>query len=473
MEEALDDLLTTFSRAEKLQERVRAAEAMLTAKLVNKGRVEPRFEDGLGFLLTAAAETPVEKLKAIATAYRLGASSKPVRAMVERIAPATLVYPLPPLDLLTDGQDRYYASLSVFDSEAEWVLPYAARGVAREETAETARVVLAKRLLKSVSIADGLSRISAELEQVVFETEKPAESAAKRLARVIGAIRPAIVAEPLPPGVELGDALRAFFRSPFLRVGSPPHGSITNALAKACCELVYDILRTQITVVADPDIYRSLLPVREWIGVPLWPRFVKNNRAPQYVLGALEGAIVLLAKQHLADQRLLDVLLLFVASKDEAVLRTVNLANSNVGLASDIRDWLTTFGKVRKTPVLGSMSEAREAGSDPAIAALLVMASMTACDSKDERSQAALTQRLISGIRSLGAARGLALKSEVGDIVEYLPAAHELVGGHALGVRRVRILAPLVERIGMDGTRTVIHKALVEAEGTHDEQPDR
>ena len=473
MEELLDDLLTKFSRAERLQGRISAAESMLTAKLVNKGRGDPRFEEGVGLLLTAKAESPAERMKAVATAYRLGASSKPVRAMVEKIAPATLELPLPPLELLTDGQDRYYASLSVFDTDAEWVLSYAARGVAREETAETARVVLARRLLRSVPIADGLSRISAELERVVFETEKPAESAAKRLVRVISSIRPAVVAEPLPPGSELGDTLRAFFRSPFSTIGRPSHGSATNALARACCELVYDILRTQITVVADPEIYRSLSPVREWIGIALWPRFVKNNKAPQNVLGALESAIVLLAKQQIADLRLLDVLLLFVASRDEAVSRTARLASSNPGLAADIRDWLATFGKVRKTPILGSMSEAREAGSDPAIAALLVSASMLDDGCDEERSRAAHTQRLISGIRSLASARGLALKSQVGNVVEYLPAAHELAGGHTLGVRQVRILAPLVERIGKDGTRTVIHKALVEAEGAHSEQSDK
>ncbi|GGY18865.1 hypothetical protein GCM10008098_08730 [Rhodanobacter panaciterrae] len=460
----LIELLAAFSQSNRIPDLVWAAEAMLAAKVVNKVRQDHMFEVGLRNLLVSTPEQPYEKLKAIATAYRLGATSKPVMTIVRRYASDALTHQLPALELLTDGQDRYYASLSLLDARGSWVLDYVARGVAREETAETARVVLARRLMQSLPVAEGLARISAELESVTFETEKPGESAAKRLIRVISAIRPAIVSELVSPGEDLGRALRTFFRSPFSRVGAPPHGNVANGLARECCALVYDVLRTQITVVADPDVYRSLSPARDWVGISLWPRFVKNNKAPESVLGALESALVLLAKQQVTDQRLLDVLLLFVSSRDEAAARTSRLAESNSGLVPEVRDWLARFGRMRTTAVLTSMIDAKDAGSDPAIASLLITADLLERSKEESTRRAALTVRLREEISSLAHSRGLVLSLEAGDVVEYSPAAHELVGGHAMGVGQVRVLKPLVERIGTNGIRTVVHKALVEAQ---------
>lgn len=470
----LDDLLESFSLARDIEDISQASDALLSAKLINKARLDPRFERGLANCFSALnSDRPdTERLKALAIAYRLGASSKPVMVSVREHARPFLSQELPPLDLLTDGQDRYYASLSLLDAKGEWVPGFAARGIAREETAETARTTLAKRLLSTLSVADSLFLVSTEMARLTFETEKPSESAARRLRRVLAAIRPAIVAESIPPGNDLGSSLRALFISPFLKAGSPIHGPVTNGLAQECCALVFDILRTQLTVIAEPTIYRSLSPARDWIGPKMWPRFVKKNSAASSVLGTLEGAIILLAKQRITEQSLLDTLLMFVTSRDEAANHTAKLAEQNPDLEPAVRDWLARFGRVRSTSVLTSMIDAQEAASDPAIASLLVTADSlqremssdvdTLLFSKKARS---LMERLIEEINSLASSRRLTLRLAPNDVVTYAPTAHELVGGHTLGVSKARVLRPMVEKRNSDGTASVVHKALVEPFG--------
>jgi hypothetical protein len=57
------------------------------------------------------------------------------------------------------------------------------------------------------------------------------------------------------------------------------------------------------------------------------------------------------------------------------------------------------------------------------------------------------------------------VKHQIGDVIPYSPVAHELVGGHRLGIARVRVVAPLVERIAADGSSLTVLKAVVEPIG--------
>ena len=476
---SLNDLsraLDCFGTAATIGELEDGATALLKGKLVNKAREDQRFRAGLQtcFKITAP---DTDRLKAVSIAYRLGATSKPVMRMVRPLAVLALVRELPPLDLLTNGEDRYYAALSVNDVDAPWVPQFAARGITLEENAETARYTLARRLFSDRSVADAMTLLADNLATLTFKTEKPTESAAKRLRRVVAAIRHAIVEKPIPPGDDLGKALKKLFESPFANVEPALESELSEELSSECCALVHDILRTQLSVVADPEIYRSLQVARYWITPLLWPGFLRSDVRVANVRAALEDAILLLAKQGVTDQALLDALAFFFATREEAASRTKQIAENNTGLDARVREWLVRFGRARSTPVLSSMTDAREANSDPAIASLLVLAESlkNVPENTDAVTGAVPTletvrppqimNRLISEIGQLAGARGLSLRLKPGEIVEYSQHAHELVGSAQMGMRHVRVVRPLVERRGADGIVAVIQKALVEALG--------
>jgi hypothetical protein len=470
----LSVVLDRFSVAQTVIELEECASALLKGKLVNKARDDQRFRTGLATCFQIV-EPDADRLKAVAIAYRLGESSKPVMRMVKPLAAPALSRELPTLELLPNGDDRYYASLSVMDADATWVSQFAASGIAREETAETARGALAIRLFADLTLADALNLLAANLSQIKFTTEKPAESAAKRLRRVIAAVRRAIVAKAIPTGRDIGIALRKLFDSPFVNAADQVEGKVSRELASECCGLVHDILRTQLTIVADPEVYRSLLAAKNWITPALWPRFVKGDDNISNVRQALEDAILLLAKQRVTDQSLLDALVIFFSTREEAAARTAQIARENEGLDNDVREWLMRFGRARSTPVLSSMTEARDSSSDAAVASLLVLADalqsmlVNAAEIKGQNGSTLPIQisrsvtRLTSEIVRLAAARQLSIRLQPGDVVEYSQHSHELVGGRQMGIRSVRVVQPLVERRGADGVVAVIQKAIVES----------
>lgn len=458
----LERLLSSFSSEHTAEGLAKIAQGLLSSKQVNKARPDSRFEQGLRNCISVLTSdrADAERLKALAIAYRLGSTSKPVMTTVRELASQALKKQIPPLNSLADGEDRYYASLALLDAKGDWVTDFVAQSVAREETAETARTTLAKRLLADLPVSDALTLVAQHLGALSFGTEKPAESAARRLRRIIAALRPQLVSEAIPPGSNLGPALKTLFIGVFATTGRPPEGPVTEDLAQECCALVHDVLRTQLTVITDPAIYQSLYPVRDWITPGMWPRFVRKNDSAGRVLSALEASIILLAKQKVTDQVLLDTLQMFVGSREDAERRAAGLARQHPELAEDVREWLIRLGRVRTRPVLMSMVESREISTDPALASLLIHA--TSSDAENPALAGTVLSRLSVEIENIAARRSMSLKYVPGEIIEYSERSHELIGGHRLGIRRVRVIQPMVERLGTDGIAAVVRKALVE-----------
>lgn len=464
----LNGILDRFANAHSVSELNDCVRTMLKDRLVKDAREDPRFRAGVHRCFEVLAP-PADRLLAISLAYRLAESSKPVMSAVRPIASQALAAELPPLELLSDGEDRYYASLSTQDADYPWVIPYVANAIAREETAETARSNLAARLLSSENLSDSLRLLARNLATARFPTEKPEESAARRLRRVILAIRPTLVGTPISPGDDLGPALRAFFLSPFRATPRMPEGRVAQELASECFALVHDTLRTQISIVADPAIYQALLVLKEWVPSTTWGPFVTSDSHAGAVRAALEGAIVLLAKQGVTDTALLEALSIFFGNREGAVRRAAEISKENTGLEASVREWLTRFGRTRTTPVLSSMSEAKDANLDESIAHLVLLADSVRASLREVRQKYSETvdvraiDQLAAEVSHLASARQLSTRLAAGDIVEYSQHAHELAGGHRLGVRLVRVIQPAVERQGDHGLATVVRKALVEA----------
>jgi len=469
----LEWLLDQFSSANSIELLQPAADALSKGKLVNAARLDPRFALGIEKCLNVP-ESGIDVLSGISIAYRLGAASKPAMGIVRGTSSGLLLRPLPPLSLLTNGKDRYYVTLALSDAEGDWVNSYIAHSITDEDSAELARRELTNQLFSKLPLSDGLALIADAFRQIAFETEKPAESAAKRLRRIIAAIRPSITRHSLVPGDSLGLSLRALFDSPS-RFGQPVSGERPwKELATESCGLVSDILRTQLTVLADPEIYRSLQPAKAWVGPQMWPRFCKQSAAAQAVSTALQDSIVLLAKQGVTDQRLLDTLEFVVGARDAAASIASKLASDNPGLDADVRDWLTRFGRERTSPLLDSFKKASDADIDTYVASLLLSVLRLEQGLGSSQARAAIgtrteyahdIERLVLDVKRLASIRNIATRLQPGEIVEYLPAAHELLGGHRMGVRQVRVVQQLVERLGADGVPVVVQRAIVETIG--------
>ena len=455
----LDALLEQFAYAPSAAQRRWAAEELARGKHVNTVRGDPRFDDGLSYCLTPGQD-PEALLAGISIAYRLAAASKPVMAKVKQIVIGRLDRPLPPFILLPNAKDRYYVALALEDARGDWLDAYIARAIAEDDSAELARAELAHRLLARRTLGDSLRLIAEAMREVRFETGKPAESAARRMRRICEALRPSVVKDVVAAGADVGQALKLLFGMP-TRVGPFVPGDKPWAeLAEEACGLVRDILRTQLSLLAETDVYLSLQHAAAWLDPRMWPRFVKKSPGARAVLTTLLDALALLAKQRVTDQRLLTTLEFLAGGREAALGHTAALVAKLPGLDSEVAEWLMCMGRERIAPLLTSLDTANQNDADAYIASLLLI---TAGWSQDTDRDAA-AQRAALEVERLARARSLAVRLAQGDVIEYAPSAHELVGGHRLGVRLVRVVQPQVERYGTSGAGVVVQKAIVEAE---------
>ena len=73
-----------------------------------------------------------------------------------------------------------------------------------------------------------------------------------------------------------------------------------------------------------------------------------------------------------------------------------------------------------------------------------------------------MCESVANTIRLLAHRRALQIRDTTAEEVEFSPLEHEMAGGPKPGVRRVRLISPIVESIGRDGTVRIVRKALVE-----------
>lgn len=463
MEKTADQMLDAFATGPFDPGNDQAAQALLKGKLVSKHSNDPRMLEGLRTRLSSS-KSPREARVALALAYRFGAAARRLQGEIRAIARPLLDRVPEEHEQLADGDDRYYLALAVNDADREsvWLVDYLAKAIALEETAENARAVLTKRLLKAVSISEAFAKVASALESLPFETKKPEEARAKRLKRVLAAFRVVLVRELCVPGASLGQSMRSLFRKPFGQSGLPPAGKVLDSLADEACALVYDVLRTQLTVIADTTVYGSLSPFSQHYSAVMWARMVRKSDHAQRVVQTCESALILLASQGISDANMLAALVSLTGSRENAAERAARLAADHPGLQPDIREWLSRFGSATTATRLGSFETSHERSADELIAALMAdaVAAVDRVRKGLDQPQAAF-ENLRVGIEHVASARQLKLRHEIGQAVDFLPGAHELVGGESTGVRKVRVLRPLVERIGPSGPQLVV-KAIVE-----------
>jgi hypothetical protein len=73
-----------------------------------------------------------------------------------------------------------------------------------------------------------------------------------------------------------------------------------------------------------------------------------------------------------------------------------------------------------------------------------------------------LARAVVDGFRSFCTRRGLRIRETIDDVVEYSPLDHEVVTGSPQGIRKVRVIEPVVEKINEAGVPSVVRKGLVE-----------
>ena len=477
------DLLEEFASGSNLDIRMKALTELIKKKVLHAAREDSRLETGLVFLgeLAANPTETVDRLRAVAGISRMD-TVKSLQGATKNLLSAAMKRPLPDPSLLSDPDDRYYIARALQNCKKGWVTAYASTIIVDEKQAEKSRHEFVAVLFNRLdSLAEVFSLLAEELGRLKPETKNPGDSVAKRLERILAALRPQIVSLLIEPGKDAGKQIYGMVQAAFSSVGAPETHQIAVKFVEEIARLLHDLARTQITLAVDPDLYRVLEIPKRWFSVPEWRYIAGRSVSMQLVTRDIREALTLLVKQGKTDTQLIDQLVNSTGSQNAALKVTSGIAERHLELGGELSEWLKSGGKSTFFKTSKNFEESRELSSDSALATLMTDANLLeeslCANSEDalmelrmlEPESAHLFDTLVTRCRavlndlsSLAAKRNLSIRGKKGEIVEYSQALHELIDGHESGVRNVKIIHPMIVKDRVGKSTEIIRKALAE-----------
>lgn len=481
MPESLTDTLALFAGGTPA-ERHQAFQVLLAAKQHHEAAKREEFEQGVRALLsTAAGGEPIDRLLAVATMGKVAAVVKRLRPLVQEGVSTALTEPLPELRSLRDPDDRVYVAEVLSWAVSPWVADYASSSAIHEESAEEARVALVEATFRaSGNIAGGLGYLAASLEKWRPDTIAPQKSAARRLRRVLEAVCKVVASDAhREVGDRPGQQLAGLVRAAFAGIGLPSDPDVAGEAAGAVASAVHELVRLSFSLATQSETYEALALARSWFTDARWETLASGSPAVSLVGRDIREALLILARQGIADDGLASQLQVAAGSQRRA--RSAMAALGRLpGVPDDLRVWL----------VEGRRSAAGKPGVGESETATLhlteLLADVLVDGQRFRATEAALRNDVLpelgalepraarqveralnfglavcDGVDQLARRRRLRLRGAPGDAEDYSPIEHELTDGGA-AARRVRVVRPVVEASREDGTTFVARKGIAE-----------
>ena len=471
-----------FAGCAPVIERQKALTTLIRAKLIPKNADDGRFQSGFQAFVNAAADPALsaeERLLALAEVVRAAQVVKSLQAgLVATLTPA-FADPLPPLQILKEADDRLNVARACALFDFPWLEAYLAKSIAEEEQGENARLELAAGLLRqSDSIASMLASIADPLTALRPSTEAPGDTVARRLTRILGALRGVIPASELEAGDAVGQALHQLVSVPFRAVGRPQNEKVQSELAREVMQLTHEILRTRFSVATDPAMFLAVSYCRQLLGGGSWPASLRDCLS--LLIKDVREALILLGRQGVRDQQLVAQLDMLSNSPLRARAIAKEIADRHAELDEDTRHWLTHGRLPIRREQGGAAHEVAAREADESIGLALHAAKearrameairsplMTTLDIY-EQGLVAVTSDCLTRMESLALQveaaahhRGLALYGAPGEEVDFAPKFFTQIGNSER--QKVLVKQPAVIRVRKDGSvGDVVMKGLVE-----------
>ena len=475
--------LSAFASAVTSPEERRAAlSTLITAKVLPKQADDPAVADGRAHLLAKLKSTdtaPEHRLLSIAESIRLGQVVKRwASEIADQLRPA-FVEQLPPMHLLSDADDRLNLARACSLMSSAWLPAYLATGIAEEETGEKARSeMMAALLAQSPDLATALRELANAFLALRPDTEEPGDTVARRLTRTLIALRGVLLEVELEAGTQLGKALYELLALPLSELGKPQAEKVALDLTREALLTVHDIVRTRISVVADPQMYSVVAYCRRLLGDTSWPSELSGPL--DRLITDVSEALILLGRQGQCDQQLLGQLDVLCSHPERARALARELAAKHAELPENVRDWLER-GRVRAArPASESAIEAAASNADESIG-LALQAARRARSARDnlhgpllasleiyEPAMAPAAQDLLDRVQTLAvqveqaaSLRGLDLYGVPGEEIEMSPKFFAVLGNAPR--QRMLVKQPAIVRKRSDGSiGDVVARGIVE-----------
>lgn len=478
---AIDQAFDVFSSTPDHRDRQKALSSLMTLKAVPKHADDPRFELGLArwsLLISDKAASDEHRLLAIAELIRAGQMVKKLQTRIRHTIEPTFASPIPSCSLLKDADDRLNVARACSMMKADWLPIYLAQAIADEEAGEKARAEFMAALMQRVtSVSHALGLMAESFLTVRSETESPGESMAKRLTRTLAAFRSQLLASLVEAGDDVGKRLDRMIRDALRNSGRPKEEKTQLELTREIVLTLHDLVRTRFSVSTEAETFSALKFCRSFFTGTSWPTDLKN--AMELLIQDVSEALVMLGRQDVPNQGLLDQLELVCGVKERARYVANSIAVKHTELPERIRDWLRRGRLVNRISSSGTLETTMLEAIDASIGLALIEASLL-------KGQDDLVQRIVSTLEiydplvassarayegkvkaatsafaEVAKRRGIELLGTVGGEIDFSPKYFDSLG--AVAGRRVIVRRSAIVRSTSQGMPAeVVLKGMVE-----------
>jgi hypothetical protein len=269
-----DTVFRDFFFAQNVLGRFRALlELSKDRRQIHAAAKSPNFVATLELFFEEARSSGASEdmLMAAAAVARVSSIIRSFRKKAEEIAKKYLIERLPSPEIMQNPDDRYYIAKACNMVSADWVADYLAHATIEEETAERARAEYVAGLFGSAgTLHAAFDMLAQKFDKWNTGTEKPAETAARRLKRVLSAVRPALLEYEGEITPDAGLSFARMIRAPFRRGMEVQEQEARKELVSEVAETIHNLIRTRFSLATDPATYEAMRVAKGWFPpVPL------------------------------------------------------------------------------------------------------------------------------------------------------------------------------------------------------------
>lgn len=384
----------------------------------------------------------------LSVAGRAASVSKPMEREFSPLVADRIASGLPSFVPLHDGEDRWYLAKALQSNPTPEVSAIAFDEIAREDVGEKARSVwIDIGFAASGSREQFLSRVNEGLETAFGGARSRSDVLARRIRRIVSAVRRGLMLADLPDGPGYSGELRRLFTG-HIDVEGPEDKSLREEVGAELVSSLYDIVRLSVSASADPKSYEIVTDVRGWWTPASPPREIEQ--AARRIAASGVDTLMVFARQGHRNAALRASLVKAAGARTIGALAN-KATEGDPSLPEDLSAWLVTgeASKARQSSeVLDALSSAQV---EEDISRLLVHVSSPDMDPaeisrlggeiEDLMPEAARSVSRIAGrskqvwqiVRAMARRRRLSLFLDFGQVVEFDPAQHDPVDEPTIG----------------------------------------